>query len=398
MTPRVVWVTGEVPDVRLGGGSIRQAHLLKAVAAATETHLVAAGEVRDESIRRTVASLIEVDAAPLRRPASRTRRRVEDLTRAITDGRSPEVIETSGVAAALAPAVESLLRPGDIVQVEHTGLGPLIGLRANQPTSWAITLHTVESERIAHRLAIAPSRRHLWALKRERAKALAHEREVIGNYDAVWVTSPDDAGALPHASEVVPNGVDTEAFAAQPLPGGDGLVFTGTLDYLPNIDGLRWFCEYVLPLVRRDVPNASLTIVGRRPAAEVRALASGAVRIEANVDDVRPFLAEARVAVVPLRIGSGTRLKALEAMAVGRPVVGTTIGLAGLGASDRVHALIADGARDFAAAVVALLRDDSLAKGIAGRARKMADQFSWSAISAEFVRQVLAVGRKAAAG
>lgn len=390
MTPRVVWVSGEVPDVTLGGGSIRQAHLLRAVAETTETHLVVAGNLRDDDLRARLASVTSVEAGPVRRPESALRRRVEDLGGALFDSASPEVNESREVVAALAPVLRDALCPGDLVQVEHSGLAPLVSLRSGS-SRWAITLHTVESERIGHRLALAPSPRRRWLLGREQSKARANEAMAAARYDRVWVTSREDEEAFPGAATLVPNGVDTAAFRPSPLPGGAEIVFTGTLDYLPNVEGTTWFCREVLPLVRDEVPAATVTIVGRRPVAEVSALASAArgVRVEADVDDVRPFLERSRVAVVPLRIGSGTRLKALEAMAAGRPVVGTSIGLAGLGVADGRGAMVADRPEDFARGVVEVLRDDATGVRLVREGRQIAEDHAWSAIAPAFVEQLL---------
>jgi glycosyltransferase involved in cell wall biosynthesis len=147
----------------------------------------------------------------------------------------------------------------------------------------------------------------------------------------------------------------------------------------------------VLPLVRSEVPGARLDLVGMRPGPEVRALAANdGVDLHADVPDVMPYLQRARVAVVPLRVGSGTRLKALEAMAAGRPVVGTTIGLSGLGLVPGRHALFADDPVAVARAVVSVLQDDGLAAGLAAAGRTFVEErYGWDRIGELFVRSLL---------
>lgn len=171
------------------------------------------------------------------------------------------------------------------------------------------------------------------------------------------------------------------------------MVFTGALDTTPNVDGAMWFCHKVLPLVRAEVPGIQVDLVGARPTATVLALSilSG-VTVHPDVADIAPFLAASRVAVVPLRIGSGSRLKALEALAASRPVVGTTIGLEGLDLRPNQQVLAADDAAGFAAAVVRVLRDDTLASSLAAAGLAEAgDRFDWAAIAAAFADSVLGV-------
>jgi glycosyltransferase involved in cell wall biosynthesis len=166
---------------------------------------------------------------------------------------------------------------------------------------------------------------------------------------------------------------------------------TGSFQYGPNADGAVWFCDEVLPVVLEAVPDATLTLVGREPRAEVRALADRpGVSLHADVPDMAPWLAGARMTVVPLRIGTGTRLKALESMAAGRPVVGTTIGLEGLGVVDGVHAHVADTAAELAGLVVRVLRDPERAAAlVAGGRRLVEERFDWEAIGRAFADAVV---------
>jgi glycosyltransferase involved in cell wall biosynthesis len=186
---------------------------------------------------------------------------------------------------------------------------------------------------------------------------------------------------------VVPTGVDTRYFSPSGTAGTPAsLVFTGSMDWYPNEDAIRYFVAEILPLVRREVPAASLTVVGRRPSHPLRTLAEAAgVRVTGRVDDVRPYVSDASVYVVPLRVGGGTRLKIFEALAMAKAVVSTTVGAEGLPLVPEQHFARADTPADFAAAVVALLRDPMRrnALGAAGR-RLVEERYSWPQVAREF--------------
>jgi glycosyltransferase involved in cell wall biosynthesis len=219
-------------------------------------------------------------------------------------------------------------------------------------------------------------------------KLARYERAVIAQADATVVVSPDDQRALqrvagPFETAIVPNGVDLAYFAprraASLVP---TLVFSGTMDYRPNVDAARWFVAEVLPRIRAQRPDVRAQLVGRAPAPAVQALAAeGAVEVTGEVDDVRDYLAAAAVYVVPMRIGGGIRLKLLEALAMEAPVVSTSLGAEGVGelAHER-HCLLADEAPAFAAAVLRLLDDRTLARSLAVAGRRLAAAYDWSAL------------------
>lgn len=195
----------------------------------------------------------------------------------------------------------------------------------------------------------------------------------------------------------VPTGVDTTYFrpvAAPEVP--NRLVFSGSMDWYPNEDAMAFLVREILPIVRRDVPDVSISIVGRNPSPAVRALAETAgVLITGTVDDVRPFVAEAALYVVPLRAGGGTRLKIFEALAMGKAVLSTSIGAEGLEVEPGRHAVLADDARAFAAEIVALLRDPKrrLALGQAGRVL-VEERYSWKSVAGTFIEHLLGAERR----
>ena len=388
---RVLWITTEPPDRDQGGGSIREAHLLEALARNAETHLLLAGTLADAQTRAVLAGVTEVDAPPRRPRSTRTARRLDDLRRVLWERTPAEVIENRLRVHTLAHRLAAL-GSFDVVCVEHDRLAPLVDRRATTGGHWMLTLQNLASERKRHELALAGTRRQRWLYRRELADARRFEDAMVNRYDTVFVPSATDAAALDGHAVVVPNGVDTTRYRPTPLGSKPVVVFTGTLSWGPNIDGLQWFCATVLPLVQARVPDVRFDIVGREPLPEVLALARlPGVAVHADVPSVVPWLEQARVAVVPLRIGSGTRLKALEAMAAGRPVAGTSIGLEGLDVDADVHAVIADEPAALASAVAELLSDDALAARIARAGTEHARRFSWDAVGRRFVDAVLRV-------
>jgi glycosyltransferase involved in cell wall biosynthesis len=203
--------------------------------------------------------------------------------------------------------------------------------------------------------------------------------------------SPKDVellGAAPHAA-VVENGVDLERFCAQPESPGQRLLFIGSFRHFPNVTAYRFFTEEVWPLVREKFPEIELTVVaGPDPLVYWRE-ATGTyepppdprIRVLGFVADVRPLYAEANVVIVPTVVSAGTNLKVLEAMAMGRAVVSTTSGCAGLGLLHGHSVWVADGAAAFAAGVATLLNDaerrEQIASAALGHARR---NFGWEAI------------------
>lgn len=192
------------------------------------------------------------------------------------------------------------------------------------------------------------------------------ERDTCRRFDRVVAVSRADAERLERDYDIagvgdVPTGVDTDYFrpAGRARPEPRALVFTGSMDWMPNEDGIVWFVEDVLPRIHDRLPDVTLTVVGRNPPEKILALArhDQRLRVTGTVPDVRPWMEGAAIFVVPLRVGGGTRLKIFEAMAMERPLVSTSIGAEGLPLVNGEHAIIADGADAFAQAVCGLMQD-----------------------------------------
>jgi polysaccharide biosynthesis protein PslH len=380
---RLLWVTAVPPGFQGGGGEIRQAHLISAVADEFQVELLLAGTLNDKRLRELVRSVTEVPVGPALDAPGQLRRRLRDIRWRAIQRQSDEVARQRAIRLALGKRLAAIEEP-DLVCVEYIGLAPLLPQRRR--AMWALTLHNLPSGMARHAASVAPGARQRLMQALEERHARWIEEWATRSYDVVVTVSPDDAAVLPGKPVVVPNGVDTERFHPSPLPAEARVVFTGGLHTVANRDGIRWFCEEVWPHVRARVPNATLDVVGARPPAEVVALGDlQGVSVHSDVPDVVPYIERARVAVVPIRIGTGTRLKALEAMAAGRPVVATMVGLAGLGATDGREALIADDPPGFAEAVVRCLVHRETAAGLAERGRKLAEErFAWPRIGASY--------------
>jgi glycosyltransferase involved in cell wall biosynthesis len=184
---------------------------------------------------------------------------------------------------------------------------------------------------------------------------------------------------------VIPIAVDTQAIRPVERQAGSRTILTlGTLHYPPNADGIRWFLREVYPLVGRHFPEACLTIVGKNPPADfVQAAADdpGRVSVTGYVPELEPYMQSAALMVIPVRAGSGMRVRILEAFAAGMPVVTTTVGLEGIEATPGEHVLVADTPEDFAAAVVALLAQPERAQRLAEAGRRLAETaYDWRVV------------------
>lgn len=205
--------------------------------------------------------------------------------------------------------------------------------------------------------------------------------------DALFTTSSRDKDILDHeipeiAKYVVPNGVDASYFAPSgQTPEPHSLVFTGALSYLPNSDGVLYFLDNIFPLIQKQVPDAKIYVVGMNPSKEIIRRANTNVIVTNFVDDVRPYVYRSSVFVVPLRMGGGTRLKVLEAMAMQKPIVSTSIGCEGINVEHGRSILIADTPQAFADETVRLLNDGALRSQLAAEGFALMNaQYEWTVI------------------
>jgi len=221
-------------------------------------------------------------------------------------------------------------------------------------------------------------------------KLVRQEKRAKRRFDGHVLCSRVDAarlaaltGKLNH--RIVPNGVDLDYFAPQPPAAGDRrtLVFTGSMDYEPNVDGARFFVESIWPAIRSEAPDVEALFVGHRPTDDVKALGrTPGITITGSVPDVRPYIRDAVAVFVPIRIGEGTRLKILEAMSMRKPVVSTKTGAEGLLVKDGEHICLAHDAGQFSAHILKLLSRPDEAERIAeGGYRVVHERYAWSTIA-----------------
>ena len=250
--------------------------------------------------------------------------------------------------------------------------------------------HNVEAEIYERHARVATGfMRLLWP---GQARKMQHfEGNTLRRFDRVIAVSRRDAAALTtrfglSTVEPIDTGVDLEYFQPTPAPpGNDLVVFTGVMDSPANIEGVGFLAQKVWPQLARLRPGVRATIIGRNPPDLLRTSAPTGFNFTGTVDDVRPHFAAGDLAVIPLNVGSGTRIKAFEAMAMGRPVVSTTVGVEGLDVVHGEHLLIADGEEAFAAAINQLLADPALRARLAANARALVEQrFSWAHVARQF--------------
>jgi glycosyltransferase involved in cell wall biosynthesis len=350
--------------------------------------LLMVGHLDDEQTREGVR-IIELPAPRPIASRSLIRRRLHDLWRVLVRRRPAETVDTSRVQKVLRRALRRMADDFDVVVVQHFYLASLV--RARRRARWLLEVQNVPSQRALQELVGAPGRRQRWLLAREAENARRDERRAVAAFDTVVFVSEEDRAAVcgsrsGRSTIVVPNGVDMHSMAPTDLPSEPTILLPASLSYRPNVLGAIWFCDEVLPLVNRQVPGVRFMLVGRRPVPEVVALAQRpGVELHADVPDMAPWLQSARVVVVPLQIGTGTRLKALEAMASRRPVVGTTIGLEGLGIVDRIHARIVDDPKPMADAIVDIVTNDAVANALADAGRLHVDaNFRWERLAERY--------------
>ncbi len=389
---KVLFVTIEPPWPIIGGTPMRSYNLIMRIAQNHEVYVACPATVSQVAVMQELfgASVKRIVSVPLPPHRSLWRRAVGTLIDPAPD------LAYRNFQPQLAHAIREQLRDVAIDVVHLVGLesvGALMGPDWAPPQAKAVLVDEVNAEHVlqqrAQRVELRQPRRWPGALYSwiQARKLKNYERRALVSAGAVTSVSPGDAAILRRlapgvAIHVVPNGVDTKLYApASSAPEGSDIVFSGTMDFRPNVDAVRWFVAEIWPAVRAAAPEARLIIVGRNPAPPVRRLAAADVIITGQVPDDLPYLQQAAVYVVPMRFGGGSRLKLLQAMSCALPMVSTTLGADGVAVTPGEQLLIADDPDDFARAVLRLLAhpEEGARLGVAGR--KLAAAYDWDVVA-----------------
>lgn len=397
---RILWVKagGIVPADT--GGRIRSLQILKELARRHSVTVFTYYAQHSGDRHPELRGFAELVAIPIAVPAARTSRDYLRYARTLfaSEPFSMQVIggESGGRLRSyddtyIRGRLRSLVARGDFDVLICDFIYPAGLIDWTLPCPKILFTHNVEAELWKQQfdLAVHPLRKLLyWREWRALSEA---ERHYARQADHVLTVSEQNRDFFsryvsPARVSTIATGVDADSFR----PSGDfelppSMVFTGSMDWMPNQDGMLFFASEILPHIHAEIPDTDLWIVGRCPNREIQDLAGPQVHVTGRVDDIRPYLRRAPVYVVPLRSGSGTRIKIFEAMAMGKPVVSTSIGAEGLPVTHGQNILIADHPREFANSVVRLLRDRELAARLGGAARALVEkQFTWKAVASQF--------------
>jgi polysaccharide biosynthesis protein PslH len=403
---RILWVKagGLVPPDT--GGKIRSYNILRQLARRHSVSFFSFYAAHANDQHPSLRSLFDkVVCVPLPMPAPKSGKEFLNYLQYAFSLESYSAMKLC--RAPVRPALRALLseKEVDVIVCDFLFAAPAIPW--DTPCPKVLFAHNVEA--MIWRRQYEVARNPLWrAISWREWKTMKRaERAYLKKADHVIAVSETDARMFSEFLEgskitVIPTGVDTEFFQARPgEEDPSSLVFTGSMDWLPNEDGIFYFAEQILPRIRQQIPAVRLWVVGRKPSRRLQKLSREQPHITVTnwVKDVRPYLARGTACIVPLRIGGGTRLKIFEAMAMGKAVISTTLGAEGLPVGNRENILIADSEEDFSRACIELLSNSALRNQIGSAARRLVyAHYGWPKIAdafSEVLQQVAGVGKSA---
>ncbi len=377
------------------GGALRVYHILKGLSRHHDVTFMTIGTDEDrkllnshfgETVRKI--HVIPSVGTPFMRPWKL-------VTGAILHGRS--MMLQNAWDNNVKDALERLLKREkfDIQLAEFPGMAQF---DAPSDTVTILDEHNVEFSNLErmYKGAHFPPRRLLYY--REFRKLQHDELEVCKRVDSIFATSENDARLLdqmlPNKPKyVIPNGVDTSYFVPSDMSLEPySMVFTGTMDYFPNHDAMKYFIDSIFPIVKKHFPQAKIYVVGKNPDLSLKRRASRDIIVTGYVSDVRPYALKASVYVVPLRMGSGTRLKILEALAMKKAVVTTTIGCEGIDVEDGVNVDVADSPSSFAERIIDLFNNRKRATELGERGYQLVrERYDWKVVENQMEAAISAV-------
>jgi glycosyltransferase involved in cell wall biosynthesis len=380
---KVLHVMPYSPEPPIFGGALRNYHLLKNLAEYHQVTLVCFG-TSDAALKlkkKFNANLREIHVIP--DPPIRKYRRLGQLYAHWT---KDSFLQLACRSQEMQTTLDRLLSGNvyDLIQTEFCMMG---SYQFRTDALKILDAHNVEHE-IYRRMAVhTDSWLRKWHYDHEYQRLYNEELVTYRKQDAIFVTSERDKEFLdvdiPNIPKfIIPNGVDVSYFKpSEQAPEATSLVFTGLMGYVPNYDGIFYFLEEIFPIIQKEIPQVKIYIVGDRPPKALLKRAGEHVVVTGFVDDVRPYVWRSSVYVVPLRMGGGTRLKVLEAMAMKKPIVTTSIGCEGIDVDHGESVLIADNPQEFAQSVIELVCNESLQKHLTRNGYDLVHrQYAWSVI------------------
>jgi glycosyltransferase involved in cell wall biosynthesis len=377
------------PEPTISGGTLRIHHLLKHLAMRHDVTVACFGDPGTSSLIGSAfqSKLEGVHVVPY--PwVGRYRR----LGQAYAHFTKFSFLQSIFISNEMQATINRLLdrRSFDVVQTEFCMMA---AFRVGTDAVRILDAHNVEYDNFSRWAENARSWLRKYHYRRESRKLLHEELEAYRRQDAIFVTSERDrailSASVPDVPKfLVPNGVDTSYFRPAQTPSEPySLVFTGMMGYVPNYDGMLYFLDEIFPLIQRAIPEARIYIVGNKPPRVLLNRAAPNVVITGYVEDVRPYVWRSSVYVVPLRMGGGTRLKVMEAMAMKKPIVSTNIGCEGIDVKNGESVLIADRPEEFAASVVELLSNSALRGRLIEKSCELArSKYEWNVIGEQVER------------
>lgn len=388
---KILWVKSDLLHPTTKGGHIRTLELLRCLHRHHEIHYVGfENNPNGEGVRRSVEYSTRVYPIPHVAPSRTSPAFALQLAQGLVSPLPVAILRYRSTA--MRRKLEELIAKEHFDSIICDFVTPAV----NFPSlaSSVIFQHNVETMIWRRHATNARNVAEKFYLELQANRMLEYERATCRAARHVIAVSAEDARTMREMfglDEVssIPTGVDVASFTppAAGAPARSGLVFVGSMDWLPNIDGMRFFCEKVLPLIRQRQPDCRVSIVGREPTREIRAFAERdpLIEVTGTVPDVKPHLWRSAVSIVPLRIGGGTRMKIYEAMAAKTPVVSTTIGAEGLSIHPPEDIRIADTPEDFAAQCLHLLANPDAREHQAEAAWNLvATRFGWESVAREF--------------